>query len=263
MIFFSSLIYRYPESSDNLFRALKTEGLEYRLLENTRDVWIRDFMPIKTKSGKLISFRYEPGYLKDSPELKTNFLSDINSALRLPVTKSDIILDGGNVVFSPDRERAILSDRVFAENDIPRDELIHLLETLLEAEITVIPSLISDMTGHADGMVRFADCNTVVINEPYSKYSHETKVEKALQKKGLRTVALPFFWQAGAPISAVGSYINYLETERIIFLPIFGVPADESAISAAEEIFKKKITPVNINEIAADGGLLNCISWET
>ena len=38
---------------------------------------------------------------------------------------------------------------------------------------------------------------------------------------------------------------------------------DESAIKAAKCIFAKEIIAVNINDIAQDGGVLNCISWET
>ena len=48
-----------------------------------------------------------------------------------------------------------------------------------------------------------------------------------------------------------------------IFLPVFGVDTDNNAVQTAKHIFHKAIVPVNINEIAADGGLLNCISWET
>ena len=69
---------------------------------------------------------------------------------------SDINLDGGNVVFSPSKEKVIISDRVFSENHgISESELAAKLEKLLEASLIIIPSLKSDMTGHADGMVRF------------------------------------------------------------------------------------------------------------
>lgn len=37
---------------------------------------------------------------------------------------------------------------------------------------------------------------------------------------------------------------------------------DYEAIVLAKNIFDKTIIPVNINEIAEYGGLLNCISWE-
>ena len=140
-------------------------------------------------------------------------------------------------------------------------ELVQELEQLLEARVIIIPSLRSDMTGHADGMVRFADENTVVTNAPLSPYGFETKVKKSLQNYGFNVIDFPYFYSKGD--SAVGCYLNYLETEKSIFLPVFGVDMDSEAVETAKNIFNKTIIPVNINEIAKDGGVLNCISWET
>ena len=70
----------------------------------------------------------------------------------------------------------------------------------------------------------------------------------------------PYFDSKG--ISAVGSYLNFLETEKHIFLPVFDAAPDETAVKCAREIFNKKKIPVNINAIAEEGGGLNCISWE-
>ena len=63
--------------------------------------------------------------------------------------------------------------------------------------------------------------------------------------------------------SAVGCYLNFLETEKAVFLPIFGVPEDERAIAKADRLFSKPIIPIQLNEIAKEGGCLNCISWES
>ncbi len=266
MLYFSVLIKvvpRYKAAGERLFRALEKENVQHTLLDKAKDIWCRDYMPIKTKSGKYISFRYEPGYLKDDRNLQNDFSADISSQLGLPIVKFDINLDGGNVVFSPNKEKAIVSDRIFTENDMPKVELLNQLEKTLEAEVIIIPSLKSDMTGHADGMVRFVDENTVVANRVLTPYGHESKVQKSLKKAGLTVIDFPFFWRKGNALSAMGCYINYLETENVIFLPVFDCENDCEAIDTAAGIFKKKIAPVNINEIAIQGGLLNCISWET
>ena len=86
-------------------------------------------------------------------------------------------------------------------------------------------------------------------------------MKTALKKCGISVIDFPYFDSAG--ISAVGSYLNFLETDKHIFLPIFGSVQDETAVKSAKEIFEKKIVAVNINGIAKDGGVLNCISWET
>ena len=264
-LYFSSLLKtnpRYLLSVESLFSALSDRGEEFALFDGAKDIWARDYMPVKTKSGKYISFRYEPGYLKGYEGLCTDYRKDLAPHFGLPITYSDINLDGGNVVFSPSKTKAVITDRVFSENPgYDKNALLTELENLLGAGIIIIPSLKSDMTGHADGVVRFIDENTMLGNAPLSENVYEKKVKKALEKHGISVVDFPYFDSAG--ISAVGCYLNFLETERHIFLPIFGNEKDKTAVKCAKEVFDKEIITVNISGIAEDGGVLNCISWET
>lgn len=265
MLYFSSQLNtpKYKPAADRVFAALDLFNIKYKLLNNTKDIWLRDFMPVKTKSGKYISFRYKPSYLDNYDELRTDFRNEVVPNLALEnLVFSDINFDGGNVVFSPSKEKAIISDRVYSENPSwHKAELTEKLEKLLEASVLIIPSLKSDMTGHADGMVRFVNENTVVANAPLSPFGFETKVKKALQHHGIEVLDFPYFDSNGN--SAIGCYLNFIETGQAIFLPVFSVDTDNKAVQTAKHIFHKAIIPVNINEIAADGGLLNCISWET
>lgn len=267
MLYFSSLLKansQYSLSAENLFPALSDSGEKFTLFDGAKDIWARDYMPVKTKSSKYISFRYEPSYLADDPQLRTNFKTDIAPHFTLPVTYSNINLDGGNVVFSPSKAKAVITDRVFSENlGYAKSTLLTALGELLEAEIIIIPSLTSryDMTGHADGVVRFIDENTVIGNASPYKTGYEYRVKTALKEHGISVMDFPYFDSAG--ISAVGSYLNFLETDKHIILPIFGSVQDETAVKRAKEIFVKKIVAVNINSIAEAGGVLNCISWET
>lgn len=262
MIYFSALLpVLYPTDAETLFTALTAHDVPYALLDGTRDIWVRDFMPVRTGSGKLVSFRYEPSYLKNNPVLRTDFRKDLAPQLGLPVTYSNINLDGGNVVFSPSGARVLISDRVFSENpELPPAALVHELSELLEAEVIVLPSLKSDMTGHADGMARFLNDRTVLCNRPLSSCGFEQQVKRAVQDYGLDAVDFPFVPTGG--VSAVGCYLNYLETERVVFLPVFGIEQDAEAAASAQQIFHKEIVTVNIREISQQGGCLNCISWE-
>ena len=259
-VYFSYLLCQYSFGT-NLTAALDAHNIPYRFLPNAKDIWLRDFMPVRTGSGKLVSFRYEPSYLKNDPDLRTDFRKDLAPQLGLPVTYSNINLDGGNVVFSPSGARVLISDRVFSENlEYPSAALVHELSELLEAEVLIIPSLKSDMTGHADGMARFLDDRTVLCNRPLSSCGFEQKVKRSLRDYGLDAVNFPFVPTGG--ISAVGCYLNYLETEQAVFLPVFGIEQDAEAAASARQIFHKEIVTVNIREIAQQGGCLNCISWE-
>ena len=264
MLFFSTLLKsnsQYSLSAENLFSALSDSGEKFTLFDGAKDIWARDYMPVRTKSGQYISFRYEPHYLKGYERQRTDYCNDIAPHFTLPVTYSNINLDGGNVVFSPSKAKAVITDRVFSENpEYDKNTLLLELENLLEAEIIIIPSLISDMTGHADGVVRFVNENTMIGNASPYKNGYEQKVKMSLKKHGISCLDFPYFDSAG--ISAVGSYLNFLETDKHIFLPIFGCVQDETAVKRAAEIFDKKIVAVNINSMAEEGGVLNCISWE-
>lgn len=265
-LYFSSLLktdLKYSSSAKNLFPVLSNCREKFTFFDGAKDIWARDYMPVKTKSGKYVSFRYKPSYLENYDELRTDFRNEVAPNLALEnLVFSDINLDGGNVVFSPSKEKVIISDRVYSENPSwHKAELTAKLAKLLETNVIIIPSLKSDMTGHADGMVRFVNENTVVANAPLSPFGFETKVKKALQNHGIEVLDFPYFDSNGD--TAIGCYLNFLETGQTIYLPVFSVDTDNKAVQTAKHIFHKAIIPVNINEIAADGGLLNCISWET
>lgn len=267
MLYLSSILETnptYKPAADRLFAAFESAGIAYRLLDGTHDIWLRDFMPVQIRGGSFVSFRYEPSYLENEPELRTNFKNDLSLQFSFPVTYSDINLDGGNVVFSPSKEKAIISDRILKENpNYTQAELIKILEQQLKAQVILIPSLKkkNDMTGHADGMVRFVNENTVIGNCVPSKNGLEQRIQSVLQGYGIDVIDFPYF--SSSHDSAVGCYLNFLETERHIFLPVFGNELDDKAVASAKEIFAKMIIPVNVNEIAREGGVLNCISWET
>lgn len=265
MLYLSSLLQKnptYKPAADRLFAAFESAGIEYRLLDGTHDIWLRDFMPVQIRDGSFVSFRYEPSYLENEPELRSNFKNDLSLQFPFSVVYSDINLDGGNVVFSPSKEKAVISDRILKENpNYTQAQLIKTLKRQLKAQIILIPSLKNDMTGHADGMIRFVDENTVIGNCVPSKNGLEQRIKTVLQDYGINVIDFPYF--SSSNNSAIGCYLNFLETERYIFMPVFGNELDGKAIASAKGIFTKMIVPININEIAKEGGVLNCISWET
>lgn len=88
----------------------------------------------------------------------------------------------------------------------------------------------------------------------------EKRIASVLRGHGISTVEFPYFDSEG--ISAECCYLNYLETDSHIFLPIFGNEKDKEAVVSKKAMFSKTIVPVCASEIAKQGGVLNCISWE-
>ncbi len=270
-VFMSELLKeRYPETCNRLTKILEKHHIHYSFLKGTNDIWCRDYMPVQTPSGKLIQFKYDPSYLKGSPDLETT-RSDIHEICMLNnihAEFSDINLDGGNVLICEDR--AILSDRIFSENpNYEKESLVKELSRLLECEIIIIPSLRSkdeDFTGHADGMVRFVDRNTIVGNNHTQEYIYwQEGIKKVLETYNLTYIDMPCVIKSKDPKhpdSAIGIYVNYLELNNLIVLPIFGREEDKEAVAVLKKAFPNKaIETINYNDVALEGGLVNCTTW--
>ncbi|MCE9539404.1 MAG: agmatine deiminase family protein, partial [Bacteroidetes bacterium] len=143
--------------------------------------------------------------------------------------------------------------------------LIEKLEILFEVDkLYFVPQQPKDYTGHADGMVRFFEKNTVIINDL-------SKVDKTFQRAfyisldnaGLDYITIPYNPYGNKTYGqANGYYINFLQMENIVVVPTFGIKEDELAVKKLEELFSKQtIATVDCNELANEGGVLNCITW--
>lgn len=166
LVYFSNLLQtddRFLDACSRIIKILDKNGIKHKFLSSTKDIWCRDYMPIQLEKERFVQFRYEPSYLKEYLELQSDTKA-VCKENRLNPKFSKINLDGGNVVNWTDR--AIISDRIFQENPeyTDKSKLIAELEKLLEVELIVIPQINTDITGHADGMVRFLDKSTLIGN---------------------------------------------------------------------------------------------------
>jgi agmatine deiminase len=113
-------------------------------------------------------------------------------------------------------------------------------------------------------MVRFLDNNTVLIND-YSKENREFQLRfrMALHNAGLDYIEIPYNpYNNKKDDYANGIYINYLQMQQTVIIPTFGLKEDAVVVKQFEQIFKgQKIETIDGNDIAYEGGILNCISW--
>lgn len=258
----------HPEFFKRFEAVLNECKIPFAFLPNTKDIWAADFMPIQTQQNEFIQFRYEPDYLMDTPENKASIsnVDAICKSIGIKTIKSNINLDGGNV--SKWDNRVILCDKIFEENlDLSEDELFEeLMEyfNLKEENLHFVPWNENDFTGHADGMVRFVDANTLIIND----YSNQPEAFRnlfldAIETTELDLIVLPYQPQEDPTlVSAVGLYLNYLEMEQAVIVPVFNLPSDKDAVEILSEIFHdKKVVTLECTELARQGGILNSISW--
>ena len=246
-------------------KVLIENNIPYEFLSNTNDIWAVDFMPVQISEDKFVQFKYNPDYLQSKTQRKT--ISDVDSICRsinvLP-KKSELIVDGGNVIRTTNK--VIMCDKVFKENpNVSEKEVIKQLRDTFEVDnLFFVPWDKSDFTGHADGMVRFVDSNTVIINA-YLKETieYQRSFRIALHNAGLDWIEIPYNPYDNKPSSsAEGVYLNYLQMNQAVIIPTFKRKEDEKAVKILEQVFKRqKIATIDSNDIAIKGGILNCITW--
>ena len=246
----------------NLLGALDSNGIEVEFLPRTpspKHIWARDYMPIQLSYNRFLSYRYRPDYLRGYEGYIPQYRR-ICSDLGLECTKTDIVLDGGNVVKCDDK--VIMTDKIFQENPgWERNKLIAELERLLKAEIFIIPRDRHEMFGHADGMVRSIGSNIILMNN-YVDYDPELR---KLLLKALRPhfTLLELHYDTPRNSRYSWAYLNFLQTKNCIFIPGLGLPEDSLAAEQIQRFYRhKKIVQVNgCKRLVLMGGALNCATW--
>src|SRR5450432_3960692 len=95
---------KYPGFFKEFERVLYKCKINFELLPGTKDVWAVDYMPIQIDLNKFVRFVYNPEYLQKEEYLKTISNADsICEKIGIETIKSNIVLDGGNVIRASDK----------------------------------------------------------------------------------------------------------------------------------------------------------------
>ena len=254
---------QHPRITQRLLDALDAKGITWQLLHHTNDSWCRDYMPIQVSENKFIQYRYFPDYL--NTDKNRGYITDPTLALEelgVETVKTNIILDGGNVVRCNDK--VIMVDKVFSENpDYGQSALVAELERLFESEIVFLPwDERYEKYGHADGIVRYVSQNKVLMTN-YHDFDGK-KADGFLQILSKHFEVQTLEYNTPEPHKNSWAYINFLQTNKAIFIPAFNREEDEQALAQIEKSFPSyvgNIVPVPLKGIVGEGGALNCITW--
>lgn len=267
-IHFSELIKsdnRFSNTFYQITSILNSFGVKHYMIPNTKDIWARDYMPIQIDDKKFIEYRYDPDYLqghwKGFRDLKT-YPDIVCDKIGLKTVKTDIVLDGGNLVKSTDC--IILTDKIVKENkhSYSKTELIDKLQNTFQVnKVVLIHWYKKEKFGHSDGVLRFIDEDTVLISH---YYRNDSVMLSRLKSKGLKTEFIEF--NVKKRDKRNWAYINFLQTKDLILLPKFGIDEDLQAFKQIENFYpnyRGRIAQVDMTDIVKHGGALNCISWTT
>lgn len=272
-VYFSDLLKsdpRFSRTCKEITHILKVCQVDFGFLPNTRDIWARDFMPVQIAENSFIEYRYDPDYLQgeDNRIIKT-YPDIVCDAIGMKTIKSDIVIDGGNIIKS--KNTIILTDKILVENEgiYQPAQLIDKLKELFEVEnIVLIPwDEKNDYFGHADGMIRFVEDKKVILQGYFNYYpkKFKDKLFNTLKENNIEWISLKY----NVPkedINKNWAYINFLQTKDLIIIPKLGIDEDEQALLQFKSIFadyaeRERIFQVDMGAVVEEGGALNCISW--
>ena len=263
VVYLADGIRHYMPLAINLFNALDREEIEVHLLRHTesaKHVWARDYMPLQLDENRFLQYRYAPDYLRNDPDYIPPY-ETICRGLHLKCKKTNLVIDGGNVVKSGNR--VIMTEKVFKENPGYTPEYLRrLLEEAFECEICFVPWDRYELFGHADGMVRSIGDNYVLMNNyvDFDK-SFRDKLKRELEIAGFYVVELHY--DMPRPSKQSWAYLNFLQVKNCIFVPGLRIREDEMAIEQIQKYYPhhKVVLVPDCLSLVRDGGALNCISW--
>lgn len=258
---------KFPSVIKNIGKILEKYNYNLKEIRDTNDIWCRDYMPVRAYGGELVRFTYKPSYLQSS-EANIKSITNIDEILswgKWTYRKTDIILDGGAIEIYQDK--GIISDRVFSENPgVAPEQLIMDIKRLLELNtLTIVPAHPDDPFGHVDGLVRFIDRDTVLINDFTREYRKNwvLKFQASLINAGYVTESLPYRAHDNKGDDAEGIYANFLKLPNLIIVPSYTFSKEDK--HAAELLARlypgRAVESVYATDLAKKGGIINCVTW--
>ena len=261
-IYFSELLHKWHP---NVFNALKSilnrHGYKVNALKNTKDIWIRDFMPLSTKDG-LFQYIYTPDYLNNHKDIA--YRTDPNECimeLELDAKKIDLVIDGGNMIMFNDT--IIMTDKIYTENSsLKHDKKI--LESFFHMfkKVVVIPRdpHKDEIYGHADGMVRFIDDHHLLVNSQYPKI-FKNKLHTTFKEAGFKVTELLI--NEDSNTNYTWGYINFLHIDNLIIQPSIDKVNDSYIKEQLEELYPDaSVELCDARPLVKKDGVFNCVTWE-
>lgn len=258
---------------NRLTKLMSDIGIEVRLLNGTKDIWCRDYMPIQVDRSLFVKFHYAPDYMWSILKYKNDITdsSDICKSLGIKYKETDLIIDGGNIVLCGDK--VVMTDKVFTENRYKKGDqhLLDKLSELFEHEVITIPwtspeacdpDSDKDVFGHADGFIKYAGGHHILMSNLREQSPRQADaIREVLESNGYSVTELSFD-VASPNIDYNWAYINFLQVGNHSILPSFGIDEDLQAASQVHQAFPScTLHPFRCRDLANLGGALQCITW--
>lgn len=258
-----NVIILVDEYTHQFYRGLVPEDI--LMHADVLDIWIRDFGSINPLHPVLYKYTSASMSESESQEVQ-NSLKVFLSQAGVTVEASEDFLDGGNIVDNF-AGRVITTQRYNSDNSISDTIARSRLKEKLRCTEVAILEPDDTVLAHSDGMVCWADENTLLIND-YSEYpDYRASLFNELQNAfpGLNLIEIPVYytnesWQGFE--SSCGIYVNSVLTLKNLYVPVFELPSDSFIISRIRSVSSRNIIPVNASQVCKMGGSVRCLTWQ-
>ena len=266
----------YPGTYKRLIKLFDKLKIDWAEVKGTKDIWIRDYMPIQIAEDCYLVYKYDPDYLKQTGK---KYLTNSHTIYKKVLDHYywqdiNITLDGGNVVSGSayyGSIHRILTDKVFRENGKePYDpDFCEYLRKALHSDLIFLPwtcdkstDTNADVYGHADGMVRWTGNDNILMSN-IRDFNSEEADEIINRLEGAGFCVTEMLFDVPNPNKDYNwAYINYLEVGDNIIVPTFGIPEDKQALKYIRDLHPlSKVKGFRMRDIARNGGALHCITW--
>lgn len=266
---------QYPHIAREIEKELKQNGIKPKWLDQTNDIWLRDFMPLQMNDTYFIHYTYYPDYLMHSLEDRASITNPIRLEQKLLISEGKVvvnlplILDGGNAVIT-DRH-VIMTEKVLIENNRDRFSNEKAVSNQIRKKMKLEPLYIrwnkKEKFGHTDWLVRYLGGPTnmmiVATNEEMTMDVSMSAIEKLNEAQcyDVREFHLD------NPTKNSWAYLNYVQVNDIVLMPSVAEPKnDNEASEMLARLFKEsgqeaKIIKIDCQDLIKAGGALHCVSW--
>ena len=232
------------------------------------DIWARDFTLLNPLNPVQFQYTWASMTKQESAEVQGSF-SKFANRYNLQRSKTRLLLDGGNLVDNY-AGSVITTTRFMEDNDLSYSEAKEALMDLLDAREVAILEPDEEVLAHSDGMVMWVGENTLLVND-YSAYPDF----RALVLDEL-SASFPFATIIEVPVeygqnkagewegfeSACGVNLNSVLTFENIYVPVFNMAHDQSAVDIIRENTTKNVVTVNAEGVCPMGGSVRCLTWQ-
>lgn len=256
------------------------------------DVWIRDNGPVYVKNNNsenvIMDWQFNgwgdkvpSQYYKDDDVIP----STIGNALSIEVVNPPIVLEGGAIEVNGKSTFMGTRSSIINDNRNPgmtQEDIENILSEYLgvthfiwlEGPLYDDPEIGGDITdGHVDGLARFVDDTTVLYswceedeNNPWFRRILKKNLEilkSSVTESGKKIRLIPLLETDGPVDDYPASYCNFLITNKVVLVPVYGDANDAPALKIIEDLFPNhKIEGINCTDIYKYGGMIHCITQQ-